>query len=295
MWCASALIRPGAGAVGDGATAGEALAGLRQALTALITESASRTRSRSKSPMPLAGHRVLALHGLAARFRPHPCPSRPVRWRGSACASRERGQPGAVAALPGPDQPTADRHREPAARRIVAGSPPRDCFTLPLEIGHRPGSRYRSQGVAACPAASRYARCCRVTAWSSTRTEPLNSPEPVKTMKATVVPSKIQKSSAGRCRLMPDQGPCQRGAPGTAGRQSRPLRRPRLQPPGGGMDAAEQLVDGRLRVRHPSWSPWRTAAVPGHLGERLPSHGPSSRRPPGPHAGGQPRRGRRRI
>ncbi len=38
VWCASALIRPGAGAVGDGSTPDEAVADLRDALVALITE-----------------------------------------------------------------------------------------------------------------------------------------------------------------------------------------------------------------------------------------------------------------
>ncbi len=38
VWCASALIRPGAGAVGDGGTPEEALADLREGLTALIAE-----------------------------------------------------------------------------------------------------------------------------------------------------------------------------------------------------------------------------------------------------------------
>ena len=38
VWCASALVRPGAGAVGDGATPEEALADLREGLTALIAE-----------------------------------------------------------------------------------------------------------------------------------------------------------------------------------------------------------------------------------------------------------------
>jgi predicted RNase H-like HicB family nuclease len=38
VWCASALLRPGAGAVGDGATPEEALADLREALLALIAE-----------------------------------------------------------------------------------------------------------------------------------------------------------------------------------------------------------------------------------------------------------------
>jgi predicted RNase H-like HicB family nuclease len=38
VWCASALVRPGAGAVGDGATREEALADLREALVALIAE-----------------------------------------------------------------------------------------------------------------------------------------------------------------------------------------------------------------------------------------------------------------
>jgi predicted RNase H-like HicB family nuclease len=37
VWCASAQLRPG-GAVGDGATADEAIADLRDALTALIEE-----------------------------------------------------------------------------------------------------------------------------------------------------------------------------------------------------------------------------------------------------------------
>jgi predicted RNase H-like HicB family nuclease len=37
-WCASALIRPGVGAVGDGATPEEALADLREGLAALIAE-----------------------------------------------------------------------------------------------------------------------------------------------------------------------------------------------------------------------------------------------------------------
>ena len=38
VWCASAQLRPGVGAVGDGATAEEALADLRQALALLIEE-----------------------------------------------------------------------------------------------------------------------------------------------------------------------------------------------------------------------------------------------------------------
>jgi len=38
VWCASALIRPGVGAVGDGATPEEALADLREGLAALIAE-----------------------------------------------------------------------------------------------------------------------------------------------------------------------------------------------------------------------------------------------------------------
>lgn len=38
VWCASALVRPGAGAVGDGATPQEALADLREGLSALIAE-----------------------------------------------------------------------------------------------------------------------------------------------------------------------------------------------------------------------------------------------------------------
>lgn len=38
IWCASALIRPGAGAVGDGVTEEEAMADLREALLALIAE-----------------------------------------------------------------------------------------------------------------------------------------------------------------------------------------------------------------------------------------------------------------
>jgi predicted RNase H-like HicB family nuclease len=38
VWCASAQLRPGVGAVGDGATADEANADLRDALTALIEE-----------------------------------------------------------------------------------------------------------------------------------------------------------------------------------------------------------------------------------------------------------------
>jgi predicted RNase H-like HicB family nuclease len=36
VWCASAQLRPGVGAVGDGATQEEALADLRDALAALI-------------------------------------------------------------------------------------------------------------------------------------------------------------------------------------------------------------------------------------------------------------------
>lgn len=36
VWCASALIRPGVGAVGDGATQEEAIADLRSALEALL-------------------------------------------------------------------------------------------------------------------------------------------------------------------------------------------------------------------------------------------------------------------
>jgi len=38
VWCASAQLRPGVGAVGDGATPEEAVAGLREALTAQIEE-----------------------------------------------------------------------------------------------------------------------------------------------------------------------------------------------------------------------------------------------------------------
>jgi predicted RNase H-like HicB family nuclease len=38
VWCASAQLRPGVGAVGDGATREEAVADLRGALTALIEE-----------------------------------------------------------------------------------------------------------------------------------------------------------------------------------------------------------------------------------------------------------------
>lgn len=38
IWCASAQLRPGVGAVGDGATAEEAIADLREALTTLIEE-----------------------------------------------------------------------------------------------------------------------------------------------------------------------------------------------------------------------------------------------------------------
>ena len=38
VWCASAQLRPGVGAVGDGATPEEAVADLRVALTALIEE-----------------------------------------------------------------------------------------------------------------------------------------------------------------------------------------------------------------------------------------------------------------
>jgi len=38
VWCAAAQLRPGIGAVGDGATADEAIADLRAALTALIDE-----------------------------------------------------------------------------------------------------------------------------------------------------------------------------------------------------------------------------------------------------------------
>lgn len=38
VWCASALIGPGAGAVGDGVTPEEAVADLREALAALIAE-----------------------------------------------------------------------------------------------------------------------------------------------------------------------------------------------------------------------------------------------------------------
>jgi len=36
VWCASALIRPGVGAVGDGATPEVALADLREGLAALL-------------------------------------------------------------------------------------------------------------------------------------------------------------------------------------------------------------------------------------------------------------------
>ena len=38
VWCASAQLRPGVGAVGDGATAEEAIADLRDALTVLVAE-----------------------------------------------------------------------------------------------------------------------------------------------------------------------------------------------------------------------------------------------------------------
>ena len=38
VWCASAQLRPGVGAVGDGGTAEEAIADLRNALTVLIEE-----------------------------------------------------------------------------------------------------------------------------------------------------------------------------------------------------------------------------------------------------------------
>jgi predicted RNase H-like HicB family nuclease len=38
VWCASAQLRPGVGAVGDGATPEEALADLREALALLIEE-----------------------------------------------------------------------------------------------------------------------------------------------------------------------------------------------------------------------------------------------------------------
>jgi predicted RNase H-like HicB family nuclease len=38
VWCASAQLRPGVGAVGDGATPEEALADLREAVTLLIEE-----------------------------------------------------------------------------------------------------------------------------------------------------------------------------------------------------------------------------------------------------------------
>lgn len=38
VWCASAQLRPGVGAVGDGATPEEAVADLRDALTVLIGE-----------------------------------------------------------------------------------------------------------------------------------------------------------------------------------------------------------------------------------------------------------------
>jgi len=38
VWCASAQLRPGVGAVGDGASAAPAVAGLRGALEALLAE-----------------------------------------------------------------------------------------------------------------------------------------------------------------------------------------------------------------------------------------------------------------
>ena len=38
VWCASAQLRPGVGAVGDGATKEEAVADLRAALEALLAE-----------------------------------------------------------------------------------------------------------------------------------------------------------------------------------------------------------------------------------------------------------------
>ena len=37
-WCASAELRPGVGAVGDGATAEEAVADLRESLSVLLAE-----------------------------------------------------------------------------------------------------------------------------------------------------------------------------------------------------------------------------------------------------------------
>lgn len=36
VWCASAVLRPGVGAVGDGSTPEEAIADLREALDALL-------------------------------------------------------------------------------------------------------------------------------------------------------------------------------------------------------------------------------------------------------------------
>ncbi|MHB1594961.1 MAG: hypothetical protein ACYCO9_08195 [Streptosporangiaceae bacterium] len=38
MWCASAELRPGVGAAGDGVTAEDAVADLREALLALLAE-----------------------------------------------------------------------------------------------------------------------------------------------------------------------------------------------------------------------------------------------------------------
>lgn len=38
MWCASAELRPGVGAAGDGVTAEDAVADLREALSALLAE-----------------------------------------------------------------------------------------------------------------------------------------------------------------------------------------------------------------------------------------------------------------
>jgi len=38
VWCAAAQLKPGVGAVGDGATPAEAIADLREALTLVIEE-----------------------------------------------------------------------------------------------------------------------------------------------------------------------------------------------------------------------------------------------------------------
>jgi hypothetical protein len=55
VWCASALLRPGAGAVGDGPTRQAAIADLRTALDLLIDEVSWPGDLACKGPRPYEG------------------------------------------------------------------------------------------------------------------------------------------------------------------------------------------------------------------------------------------------